>query len=54
MAVTLAEKLSQDGHLDLAPAIGALGEWSEKRRHKALRHLSDAWDEFRAASPFWK
>ena len=54
MAVTLAEKLSQDGHLDLAPAIGALGEWSEKRRHKALRHLPDAWDEFRAASPFWK
>ena len=54
MAVTLAEKLSQGDHLDLAPAIGALRKWSEKRHHKALRRLPESWDEFRAASPFWK
>ncbi len=54
MAVTLVKKLSHDRHLDLARAVGTLEKWSEKRHHKALRRLPDAWGEFRAASPFWK
>jgi hypothetical protein len=37
----------------LAPAAGALMQWSEKRQNKALHHLSGAWTTFQGTSPFW-
>ena len=43
----------RDDGSGLAPAAGALAQWSEKRRDKALHHLSGAWATFQKASPFW-
>ncbi|HEX6013744.1 MAG TPA: CYTH and CHAD domain-containing protein [Geminicoccaceae bacterium] len=53
VAITLAEKLSGGDSSGLAPAAGAVAQWSEKRRGKALHHLSGAWATFRTTSPFW-
>ena len=54
VAVALADRLGQDGHLHLVPAIGALAHWSEQRHAKALRDLPDAWSDFRKAPAFWR
>ncbi|MBV8523863.1 MAG: CHAD domain-containing protein [Acetobacteraceae bacterium] len=50
----LAELLRAEGHSELAPAAGALAEWSAARRNEALQHVPDALREFEAAAPFWK
>lgn len=55
MAATLAERLcAEDGRSELAPAVGALAQWSEARRAKALRKMPKAWDALTAAPPFWR
>ena len=53
VAGTLARGLSADDGSGLAPAVGALAQWSERRRNKALHRLSGAWATFQKASPFW-
>lgn len=53
VAGALAERLDAGDGAGLAPAVGALARWSEKRRDKASRDLSGAWAKFRKASPFW-
>jgi CHAD domain-containing protein len=53
VAGALAKGLNAGDGAGLAPAVGALARWSEKRRDKALHHLSDAWATFRKTSPFW-
>ena len=53
VSLTLAEKLSGGDGSGLAPAVGALAQWSEKRRDRALHDLSGAWATFRKTSPFW-
>jgi len=35
-ATRLAAELSDNGHLDLAPALGVLANWSEARRARLL------------------
>jgi CHAD domain-containing protein len=54
MAVTLAERLARHGRTDLAGGIGAVAQWADARRQKALHRLPDAWDAFRHASRFWR
>ena len=53
VAGTLAKGLNAGDGSGLAPAVGALAQWSEKRRDKALHHLSGAWATFQKTSPFW-
>jgi CHAD domain-containing protein len=53
VASALAEELNKGNSSSLAPAVGALAQWSKKRRDRALRHLSGAWTTFRKTSPFW-
>jgi triphosphatase len=53
MTIVLAEGLAREGHPELAPAAGALAQWSERRRDHALHKLKHAWAEFRGATPFW-
>ena len=53
VAGTLANGLNAGDGSGLAPTAGALMQWSEKRRNKALHHLSGAWTTFQKTSPFW-
>jgi triphosphatase len=53
VAGMLARGLSADDGSGLVPAVGALAQWSEQRRDKALHRLSGAWATFQKASPFW-
>jgi triphosphatase len=53
VAGKLANELSAGDRAGLAPAVGALATWSERRRDKARNDLSAAWATFRKASPFW-
>ena len=53
VAGALAKNLNAGDGSGLAPAIGILAQWSEKRQDKALRHLSGAWTTFQRRSAFW-
>jgi hypothetical protein len=52
--VGLAEQLSRDDRLDLAPALSVLSQWSDARRRKIRLCLPKAWKAFREAAPFWE
>jgi inorganic triphosphatase YgiF len=54
VAVGLAEQLSRDDRLDLAPALSVLSQWSDARRRKIRLCLPKAWKAFREAAPFWE
>jgi hypothetical protein len=54
VAVGLAEELSRDDPLDLAPALSVLSQWSEARRRKITYCLPKAWKAFRNTAPFWE
>ncbi len=45
--------LIDEQHTELAPAVGMLAAWIERRGDKAIGQLEDAIEEFRAAKPFW-
>jgi CHAD domain-containing protein len=53
MTRVFAARLSEE-HADLAPAIGTLADWSDKRAKKALQRLPKAWDAFCEAKQFWE
>jgi CHAD domain-containing protein len=53
VAGVLAEQLSAGDRADLAPAVGTLAGWGERRRDEARQRLPGAWATFRKASPFW-
>jgi triphosphatase len=53
-ATRLATELSQDGRLDLAPALGMLANWSESRRPRLLRRARKARAAFAREEPFWQ
>jgi inorganic triphosphatase YgiF len=48
----LAEQLTQ-GRAELAPAVGALAAWVEKRGQKALLRVPRVWRKLREAEGFW-
>jgi triphosphatase len=54
VAVALAEQLSRDDRLDLAPALSVLSQSSEAQRRKIRHSLPKAWRAFREAVPFWE
>jgi hypothetical protein len=53
MTPILTAHLSEARRADLAPAIGILAEWSNKRGKKARQRLPEAWRFFRKAEQFW-
>ena len=54
MATRLAGRLCAGARSEVAPAAAALVQWSDKRRDKALRKLSEIWTTFAAAPAFWR
>jgi inorganic triphosphatase YgiF len=50
----LATELSQDGHLDLAPALGVVANWTKARRPKLLKRAEKACEAFAREKPFWQ
>jgi CHAD domain-containing protein len=54
VAAALADRLTQDGHIDLVPAASTLALWAEENRARALRRLPEAWDDFHAEARFWE
>ncbi|MEO9191687.1 MAG: CYTH and CHAD domain-containing protein [Acetobacteraceae bacterium] len=50
----LAASLATEDRPDLAPALGALGVWAERRGAAARAGLPKAWHALRDADPFWR
>jgi triphosphatase len=55
MATTdrLVERLCIGDGVEVAPAVGLLAEWTDRRRQNLLADLPDAWKKFEDASRFW-
>ena len=53
-AIRLAETLDDGDRADLAPAVGALTQWAERGRTRALGELPPAWKQFRHANRPWR
>jgi hypothetical protein len=49
----LAMELTQDGRLDLAPALGVLANRGEELAAKELKGLGKTLRRFERADPFW-
>jgi triphosphatase len=53
-ATRLATDLSQDGRLDLAPALGVVANWTKARRPRLLKRAEKACEAFAREKPFWR
>jgi inorganic triphosphatase YgiF len=52
-AVRLGAELTQDGRMDLAPALGLLAHWSEARLGKLRKRIESLRSKFERESAFW-
>src|SRR5439155_24338995 len=52
-ALRLGAELTQDGRMDLAPALGLMAHWSERRLGKLRKRVAGLRSKFEDERPFW-